>query len=402
MVDTLDDSRRSDAQLREQNESLRVILDTITHAESLFLKEKEKANLSHIFDELLQAALAATKAKEGFLIDLNLERGLLASTPDFPEEELFAFLKGTVPSSLKNSAAHIERAVNEMQPLFVSEHALFPLIKDNKTVGLLLLKKELTEESLQLILPLLQVTITLMESFEREKRRKEAEELAEKAHLAKSAFLANMSHEMKTPLNVIIGMADLLKGTELSDTQKKFVSRLCDSSQELLSFVNRLLDLSSLESGTVTIEKATFLLEELIEAVSSHFKPLAEKKGLTLNIRGLKKRCIGDPVRLKELLGHLLSNAIKFTDQGSVNLTLEERGDLLYFEVSDTGIGISEDKQREIFIPFVQNDSSSTRKHGGAGLGLSIAAHLVKSMGGEIHLSSRVGNGSHFSFEIPL
>jgi len=237
-----------------------------------------------------------------------------------------------------------------------------------------------------------------------------AKEAAEAANLAKSMFLANMSHEVRTPLNGIIGMGDLLLQTDLSNLQRDFVQTLCHSGEALLTVVNEILDFSKIEAGKVVLEKTDFLLSEVVNAALDVQAQPASTKGLELAClveNDLPNRLHGDPSRLRQILFNLLGNAVKFTDQGEVflHVTLEnfsEHDFTIRFEVSDTGIGVSRKVQEILFQPFTQGDSSTSRKYGGTGLGLAICKRLVEMMGGEIGVSGEAGKGSKFWFTAHL
>ncbi|MEG3641015.1 PAS domain S-box protein [Magnetococcus sp. PR-3] len=231
-------------------------------------------------------------------------------------------------------------------------------------------------------------------------------ERAESANRAKSAFLAVMSHEIRTPMNAILGMAELLRETELTNRQNWCVDTLNRSGETLLTLINDVLDLSKIEANRLTLEKVVFDLPQAVEEICALFSYEAQDKGLTLgyNMDAEIPRFVeGDPIRLRQILMNMVGNAIKFTKRGeiSVNLLPCEKGQIK-FEVRDTGVGISPEHQNKIFQPFTQADSSITREHGGTGLGLTICMRLVGLMGGEISLHSALGKGSAFRFNLDL
>jgi signal transduction histidine kinase/AmiR/NasT family two-component response regulator len=237
-----------------------------------------------------------------------------------------------------------------------------------------------------------------------------AKEAAEAANQAKSMFLANMSHEVRTPLNGIIGMGDLLLQTDLSNLQRDFVKTLCNSGDALLTVVNEILDFSKIEAGKVVLEKIDFSLSDVINAVLDVQAQPAVTKQLELVClveTEVPSRLHGDSARLRQVLFNLLGNAVKFTERGEVFLhvaleNFNENEFTVRFEVSDTGIGISQKVQEILFQPFTQGDSSTSRRYGGTGLGLAISKRLVEMMGGEIGVSGEPGKGSKFWFTARL
>ncbi|HNX68892.1 MAG TPA: PAS domain S-box protein [Candidatus Omnitrophota bacterium] len=238
---------------------------------------------------------------------------------------------------------------------------------------------------------------------------------AEEANRAKSQFLANMSHEIRTPLSAIMGFSDLLARTTLDSTQKDYVATLRESGDLLLSLVTDILDFSKMEAKEILLEKIDFDIEYLVRSLIriNGAKLIGKQVKLFCTIeKGLPRSFKGDPTRIRQVLMNLLSNAIKFTEQGEieVEVRLAEPGEgrsadktrKVRLSVRDTGIGISPETQKNIFMPFEQADASTTRKYGGTGLGLSISKGLVAMMGGSISVKSEPGKGSIFSFVLPL
>ena len=257
------------------------------------------------------------------------------------------------------------------------------------------------------------VAISILDISQRKNQEnalKLAKEKAEEATELKSMFLANMSHEMRTPMNAINGLAHLALKTNLTDKQRDYVGKIHDAGRSLLSVINDILDFSKIEAGKLDIEDIEFALDDVISSVTTLTGEKAHDKGLEFLAEvpaSVPLRLIGDPLRLGQVLTNLVNNAIKFTEKGEIRLRTEcveiSPGRIeLHFSISDTGIGMTQEQVTRLFQPFTQADMSTTRKHGGTGLGLTISQKLVEMMEGRIWLESEAGVGSTFHFTVSL
>ncbi len=279
-------------------------------------------------------------------------------------------------------------------------------IRYDVEVNYALLWKVMAGAAVLLLLTLLWLAQTKRQKMVLAKAKAEAEQ----ANRFKSYFLANMSHEIRTPMNAIMGFSYLALQTELSTRQYHYVDKIHASAQALLGVINDILDFSRIEAGKLEIENVPFSLDEVYENLANITMIRAEEKGLEVRFHhasGVPDNLIGDPLRLGQVLANLVGNAIKFTERGGVAVEVEKAREedervWLRFSVSDTGIGIEPEQLPRLFGAFTQLDDSTTRRHGGSGLGLSICHHLVRLMGGEIEAHSRPGEGSTFTFCLPL
>jgi PAS domain S-box-containing protein len=229
---------------------------------------------------------------------------------------------------------------------------------------------------------------------------------AEAASRAKSAFLANTSHELRTPLHGMLGLADLARSPDIDDERRRqYLDQISESAQSLTGIISDILDLSKIEAGKLQIEATAFDLGELLRAVCRAYGTLAQGRDLALHLQidpAAGGTVRGDPLRVRQIVGNYLSNAVKFTQRGEVRLVALRRGSVVRLEVHDNGEGIAPEVQARLFRPFTQADESTTRRFGGTGLGLSICRELAHLMGGEVGVSSQLGRGSCFWAELPL
>ncbi len=253
------------------------------------------------------------------------------------------------------------------------------------------------------------IHMDISEQKQMEKDLEIARQKAEDSSKAKESFLANMSHEIRTPMTGILGMANLLSKTELDEQQRKFTKLITESTNNLLTIVNGVLDIEKIASGKLELEYIPFKLEDKVFQTLQSFQFKAEEKNINLLLNSSLADdlvVIGDPYRLGQILNNLLGNALKFTHAGeiSVNMNYKKNDNkrlIIEFQVKDTGIGVKQEKLADIFTPFMQASSDTSRKYGGTGLGLTICKDLIEMQGGNISVSSKVGEGTIFTFNIP-
>ncbi len=322
----------------------------------------------------------------------------------------------------------IEIKINKSKSFSVMQQKVFltPLIMDGKIDAIAIVIQDVTIETeriqqlninrkdleqiidsrtnhLKVIMQSLEVKVE-----ERTEDLKKAKEIAENASNAKSNFLTMMSHELRTPMNGVLGMAHLLYESKLDEEQKKYCETLLTSGNTLITLLSDILDLAKAEAKMQKAHIEAFSFEELMISSVNLFYGSAKSKGLELSWSldpKIKDSLYGDITLLKRIISNLVGNAVKFTLDGSITITLQLLDDTkeaqkILFQITDTGIGVSQKQQKEIFAPFIQGDNSTTRKYEGTGLGLAIVYELVALLGGSIDISSEEGKGSSFTFDL--
>jgi PAS domain S-box-containing protein len=284
--------------------------------------------------------------------------------------------------------ASLDRKDGEQRDVDVT---MVPIVVEEETVGVYVVTADVTEDN--------QLQRALAEALVD----------AERASEAKTLLVANVSHELRTPLTGVIGAAEMLADSDLDDTQQRLVAMIHRNADTLHRLVEDLLDLTRIEVGQLTVDSVPFDLCTLLDQTVTHASSAANQKGLTVQLEAepVPGKLIGDPLRLGQVLTNLLGNAVKFTETGEIGLTLTwQRTDdaclEMVFLVWDTGIGIAPDNQERLFEHFEQADPSSTRRHGGVGLGLAISRQLVELMGGALSVESQFGEGSTFTVRLPV
>ena len=304
---------------------------------------------------------------------------------DLPESDASSWREWDMKVIQEQKPAKIEELVPDAYGnVHTFETIKTPLIQNGRALGLLGLSRDITE-------------------------RKEFEERLRSASEAKTTFIANMSHEIRTPMNSIVGLSELALESEMEPKTRSYLQKIIENSNWLLHILNDILDISKIESGKMELELLSFDPVELLEQCNISVLPKAIEKGIELSFCiepfADGKLLLGDPVRLRQILINIISNAIKFTNNGTVKVMVTvtketENSKTIFFEVKDTGIGMTPDQIDRIFEPFMQADSSITRKYGGTGLGLSIAKNFLEMMGSNLDVESKTGEGSSFSFEL--
>ncbi|RDH89235.1 MAG: IS3 family transposase [endosymbiont of Lamellibrachia luymesi] len=371
-------------------ENLNTKMDDLQHNIKVRQEHEMEVMLDHFADNqayfLMLALAALILVTLGIIVTIHIIQGLLSYTNEisrghYSDHQRNTYLKefSRLFSAFGAMAKNLQRKENELNQNLLQLH------QANRTINK---SNEALEERV----------VERTKALEIEKVK------AESANRAKSTFLATMSHEIRTPMNGVLGMLHLLEKTELSDTQKRYITTASHSSDLLLSVINDILDFSKLESKKLELESLPFNPIVLIERTATMLARPAHNKGLELICSiAPEVPCVikGDPTRLQQILTNLANNAIKFTEAGQVALYASYTDGRIHFGVADTGIGLSEEQQKGVFEAFTQADSTHTRKYGGTGLGLAISHALVKAMGGSLELASAQGIGADFHFDLP-
>jgi len=412
-----------------------ILADTFAQAKAV----KDEADMFKLVADAIDHSVLVTDI-EGYLIWANPS---FCKMTGYTLEEVIGRKPGhflRAPESEPSSIATIDRHIRDQKGFdtevlnmtktgdrFWAKLEVRPVINaTNKTTNFIAIERDITEDkrteaALETNRRELQQRIVDLQSAkgeleaERAKLANSAGELstakdaAEQANRAKSEFLATVSHELRTPMNGVLGMAELLIDSELNVEQRDHARAIRESGESLLVLLNDILDLSRLEAQGLQLEAVPIRLADIVAAVTDVMRANANDSALELTAEispDAPEIVIGDPTRLRQILFNLTSNAIKFTDQGSVRVFVSpdtvKGADFIKIDVSDTGIGISEEAQARLFERFSQADSSISRTHGGTGLGLAICRELAKLMGGEMSVTSVAGEGSVFSLSVPL
>jgi PAS domain S-box-containing protein len=393
------------------------MLDTATGTTLWYLVDVTEAKLASVALEKTQQRLLLTQ--EGAHIgtwEFNLVTGSTYWSPEC--ERLYGLKPGTLknskdwralvyPDDLPLIDAQWKEKIENHQPFEVE----YRINTGERDVRWLLSKGNAQYDAIGQAVQLSGINMDITERRQADIALRLAKEAAEAANIAKSRFLATMSHEIRTPMNGILGMANILLVPNLKDADRQSYARtVLRSGQTLMTLLNDILDLSKVESGNVTLDLTVFECRQVMQEVQLLFAESARRKGLHIEFNGgeaINQRYIGDSHRLRQMLSNLVSNAIKFTQRGSVcvesrQVVQEGETAVLEFSVTDTGIGVPADRQSLLFKPFSQADSSTTQQYGGSGLGLSIVYSMAKLMGGEVGVQSEWEKGSRFWFRIPV
>ncbi len=410
---------------RAQTESEKTLAEQAVINELLSIGPDSQTDLKHKLDLALNTLFKLPWLKgvnQGAII-LNESKLAVMASQNFGPSNLRDFCCSLNKScdckeSMKEGAGHFFQGVPNSPTCGVSErsHYVLPLKCQYGSNGFIVLKlpdlHSFQDSEFLFLSSCAEIVTKLIDMYNYQLQLISAKEEAIRAQVIKSEFLANMSHEIRTPMNGIIGMTELLT-SEINETRPlQYLETIRSCGRTLLALVNDILDFSKLEAKKVELEEVDFDLSALLNEFEYLYGSSATNKQIFIKFsfdQSLPKMLVGDETRLRQVLSNLINNAIKFTDEGSVNVNIRNISDVsrsnlvdIEFEVSDTGIGISKEAQSNLFKEFSQADASTTRKYGGTGLGLSICKGLIDKMGGEIKVSSTPGVGTTFSFNLTL
>ncbi|ALO24700.1 hybrid sensor histidine kinase/response regulator [Leptospira borgpetersenii] len=349
-----------------------------------------------LINNLIIVYFCIVKIRDGF----KPAKNFLLIHMVFPIAGVLANLSTTGTISINYFSLHL------LKLAFVSQSILFSVMLVQRIKELEFKLKEGLQSEIHKNIILLKKEI--QQRRETEWELIQAKEIAEKASKVKSSFLANMSHEIWTPMNGVLGMVQLLGTTKLNDEQKEYIQILSISAKSLLQIINDILDFSKIEAGKISLDKEVFSIHSVLDEIHDLLYPLAKQKRIGLRLEDkseIQEYVYGDQLRLRQILWNLTGNGIKFTNHGEVVLNVSQKNISkdkisIKFTVSDSGIGIPLEKQKQVFDAFSQSDTSTARKFGGSGLGLSITKQLVELQGGTLNLESKESYGSKFTFTI--
>ncbi len=355
----------------------------------------------------------ALKATSDFLWDWSIDRGsvyindILRDKFGFQSKELkddYCNWIHTVYEDDRKELVHqLNKYLHGVESTFSTEHRL---VKPDGSIMWVLNRGQIVErDKNNAPIRMIGTLVDITQNKKIELELIESKKIAEKANFAKSEFLANMSHEIRTPMNGIIGMVQLFSGTKLTDKQNSYLSAIDKSSEILLGLINNILDFSKIEAGCMDIENVNFNIVDSCKDVAQILSVNAKNKNNSLEFafeEDIHPYVIGDDGRIKQILFNIIGNSIKFTESGIIKLGLSQVNGNYKIMVSDTGIGIKEERLPSIFNKFEQEDTSTNRKFGGTGLGLSITKKIVELLNGKISVTSKVGEGTSFEILLPL
>ena len=371
------------------------------------IKESDSIKRSLLKEEEINIEpLKWFNAESSKIITLNKASGILFSNiiTSIKKNETFSLIKLFTLVALLLLSLYMFFVFRKLYPFLTNKKGLENLL--DKTIEYALIEDTIDLDTTQGVEKTYKIVEDTVDKIAIEKKK------AEKANAAKSIFLANMSHEIRTPINGIIGFTDLLKTSDLGDEEREYVDIIHKSTDNLLEIINNILDLSKIESQKITVDKILFSPVDEFENSIDVYMPKAENKNINLSMYmdcGFENYLLGDITKIKEVLLNLISNALKFTpENGHIALRIKKleshQNDMekIYFEVSDTGIGMSEAEARDVFDAFSQADSTITRKYGGTGLGLTISSNYIELLDGRLEVESQKSKGSKFFFTLTL